>query len=402
MELVAPAGSVEKLRTAYDFGADAAYIGISGFSLRAHAETDDPVHLGVTEARNAGRRLYGALNALLFDADLLRLPPTLERLSDYDLDGIIVSDIGVVEVVRRYLPRVELHLSTQANCTNAAAVRVYRDLGFSRIVPARELSIDQIGAIRAAVPEVELEVFVHGAMCMAYSGRCFLSSHLASRSANRGDCAHPCRWKFALSEEKRPGEYFPVEENDGGTTILSSRDLMAIDLLPDLQAAGVDAVKIEGRMKSAYYVAIATRTYRAHIDALRGRPVPPEELAEYRNELHHLSNRGYTTGFLKENATVHAPSSGVDTQRYRLLAIVTGRRAPGVYTLETKNRIDAGASIDLVRPGMATIRGVAATVLDAGGQIVSRAVHGGSFCLRTKAELPAGTLVRGAWYTSKR
>ncbi|MFW5696086.1 MAG: peptidase U32 family protein, partial [Alkalispirochaeta sp.] len=275
MELLSPAGNLEKLATAFRYGADAAYIGVAGFSLRAHADTlgGDPKQMAarIREIKPPGRRLYAALNLFAHQQDLDRLPEALEVLHELPIDAVILADIGLIDPVTTALPEVELHLSTQANCTNAAAAKLYHRLGFSRIVPARELSLDEVKAIKDAVPGLELEVFVHGAMCMAYSGRCVMSDVMAGRSANRGDCAQSCRWKYSvehyrLEEEQRPGEYIPVETDGRFTTILSSRDLMLFDHVAELMSAGVDAAKIEGRMKSSLYTAAVTRSYRAAID----------------------------------------------------------------------------------------------------------------------------------------
>ncbi len=380
MELLAPAGNLEKLRIAYRYGADAAYIGIRDFSLRSYADTilssDDEAtaatirKLKATDGRP--RRLYGALNLFAREDDLKRLPAVLQRLSRYPLDALIVADIGLVDIVQHHLPDMELHLSTQANCTNSEAARLYHRLGFSRIVAARELTLKEIAEIRDAVPEVELEVFVHGAMCMAYSGRCFLSSSMSGRSANRGDCAHSCRWHYALTEEKRPGEYYPIEEAGGYSTILSSRDLMLFDHLETLRGAGVSAVKIEGRMKSALYTAVATGAYRSALD---GQP------ADYwRQLLFELTHRTYTTGFLLGDETVHHPAEETSPAHIRLMGILglvtSTDSAPGRHTVEAKNTIYPGDDLVLLLPGTPPQSVKVAELNDEKGNRIEKAIQG--------------------------
>ena len=401
MELLAPAGNLEKLKTAYTFGADAAYMGVSGFSLRAHADTlgSELSEAGTDEiARIKGeRRLYAALNMSMHNHDLQKLPATLELLALLPVDAVIIADPGVLELVRRYLPDVQIHLSTQANCTNAESARLYHSLGFSRIIPSRELSLPEIMEIKQRVPEVELEVFVHGAMCMAYSGRCFLSDHLANRSANRGDCAQPCRWKYALSEEKRPGEYFPVEEDGRLLTILSSRDLMLLDHLRELKDAGVSAVKIEGRMKSSYYVAVVTRAYRAWIDRMERSVYDDEFLQAVRQDLFTISHRAYTTGFLLGDASVHRHSDGMSPRRYRMMAIVEEKLGNNRYRIAPKNRIDAGSSVAYIVPGRKTTVDESVDIFDLDGTPLDRAVHGRDAVIQTAEELKVGTIISGSW-----
>ncbi len=311
MELLAPAGSSEKLRYAYTYGADAAYIGLPSFSLRANAENIDdklPESPQTIRALKGERKLYCALNIYFHDVDLGALNARLDRIAEYPFDAFIVSDIGVLPTLKKRFPDAELHLSTQANCTNREAARMYHDMGFSRIVPARELSLEEIARIKDTVPELELEVFVHGAICLAYSGRCLISKWVADRSANRGDCAHSCRWNYrlALEEEQRPGEYLPVETGETAagafTTLLSSKDICMIDDLAALREAGVDSLKIEGRIKSLYYVAVITRAYRYALDH-PGDPNP------FREDLFAVSHREFSTGFYFGRDDIERPTS---------------------------------------------------------------------------------------------
>ncbi len=357
MELLAPAGNLEKAQIAFRFGADAVYLGIPGFSLRAGAERRiDPEPFLALRRAFPGRRLYGALNRFVLEKDLRALDDTLDLLRDLPLDALILSDIGLVESVRAVLPEIELHLSTQANCTNSRAARLYHRLGFSRIVPARELSLPEIREIRNAVPEIDLEVFVHGAMCMAWSGRCFLSHEMTGRSANQGDCAHSCRWHYAVVEEQRPGEYYPVEQDAEHMAIFSSRDLMLIDYLEQIRHAGVSAIKIEGRMKSALYTAVTTGAYRAALDK-------DARAGKWREELFNLPHRPYTAGFLGNDESVHAPALTTTGRHRRLMAII-GKRANGVFadtpdgilhTVTIKNTLHRHDPVDLLLPG-GTIR----------------------------------------------
>ena len=338
MELLSPAGSIEKLAYAYRYGADAAYIGLPFFSLRAQAENiddeddlapekiraikeayarGDAAALGAPVPSPRPRKLYCAANIFFHNDDLSALEAALPRIAEYPFDGFLVSDLGAYDLLRARFPDREYHLSTQANCTNWRMARVYRDMGFSRIVPARELSLDEIKAIKDKVPGLEVEAFAHGAMCMAYSGRCFISSWMAGRSANRGDCTHSCRWQYKLylEEEKRPGQMIPLES--GSTTrgdyslFMSSRDLCMIDHLQELEKAGVDSIKLEGRMKSLYYVALVTRAYRYGLDH-------PGEPNPFRDDLFTISHREYDTGFFfgREGMDISAVTSYRQTHRF--------------------------------------------------------------------------------------
>lgn len=306
-ELLAPAGSLEKLRTAIHYGADAVYLGGKEFSLRAHAANFTPEEMAqaVDHAHDRGVKVYVTVNILAHHRDFAGLPEYLENLGRTDVDGLIIADPGILAVARRTVPELPIHLSTQANVTNPEAARFWQGQGVKRLNAARELSLAEIGELTAN-SGLEIEVFCHGALCISYSGRCLLSCHLTGRSANRGDCAHPCRYKYRLVEEKRPGQFFPVEEDERGTYIFNSRDLCLINRLPELIAAGVDSVKIEGRMKSVYYVGAAVRAYRAALDELAARwsndpqgPLPRLE-PKFMAELLKIGNRGYTENFLDE------------------------------------------------------------------------------------------------------
>ncbi|MBE0596868.1 MAG: U32 family peptidase, partial [Desulfuromonadales bacterium] len=314
-ELLAPAGDLEKLETAIAYGADAVYVGGERFGLRAAAGNFSLPQLGQARelTRQAGRRLYLTLNASLRPDELPAFADYLQELVPLDLDAYIVSDPGAVALVRRLDPGRPLHLSTQANTTNPEAVRFWQAAGVQRFNLARELSLAEVGAI-AEGTAAELELFVHGAMCVAWSGRCLLSAALTGRSANRGACTQPCRWRYALMEESRPGEYLPIEEDAAGTYLFNSRDLCLVEHLPAILAAGVTSLKIEGRMKSRYYVAAVTRVYRAALDRWLADPQGWRCEPAWLEELARVSHRPYSTGFLlgRGEAQVHAGDS-----RYR-------------------------------------------------------------------------------------
>lgn len=306
-ELLAPAGSLEKLKTAIHYGADAVYLGGKEFSLRAHAANFTSEQLGeaVDYAHARRVKVYVTVNILAHNRDFVGLPEYLESLLKVGVDGLIIADPGILRVARRVAPQLPVHLSTQANVTNLEAARFWQEQGVKRLNTARELSLAEISEIKQGTA-LEIEVFSHGALCISYSGRCLLSCHLTGRSANRGDCAHPCRYSYSLVEEKRPGQYFPVEEDERGTYIFNSRDLCLLNRLPELVAAGVDSLKIEGRMKSVYYVGAVVRTYRAALDDLAGRwptdkgaPLPRVD-PKFAAELQKVGNRGYTENFLDE------------------------------------------------------------------------------------------------------
>lgn len=300
-ELLAPAGSFEKLVTAIHYGADAIYLGGKRFSLRARAAnfSEEGLRQAVAYAHRRGVKAYVAVNIFAHQKDFEQLADYLAFLGEIGADALIVSDPGILRVARRVIPATPLHLSTQANITNLESGLFWLDQGVSRLNLARELSLAEIAAIRAGLA-AEVEVFVHGALCISYSGRCLLSLYLTGRSANRGDCAQPCRYRYALCEEKRPGQYFPVEENERGTYLFNAKDLCLLARLPDLVNAGVDSLKIEGRMKGIYYVGGVVRVYRAALDHLAGAPEidPGSFPAAFLNELARVGTRSWTENFV--------------------------------------------------------------------------------------------------------
>jgi len=352
-ELLAPAGDIDKLRVALDYGADAVYLGGEMFGLRAQAGNFDleQLHRAVDETHARNKKLYLTLNAYLPQGQMHALDNYLEELRGLNIDAYIVSDPGVLSRVKAVDPRRELHLSTQANTLNAAACTFWQQQGVARVNLGRELTLEDIHSIRQN-SSIGLEVFVHGAMCIAYSGRCLLSAAMTGRSATSGACAQPCRWNYALVEETRPKQAFGIEEDSGGTYIMNSRDLCLLEQIPALIAAGVDSLKIEGRMKTLYYVATVTRVYRAAIDACSADPDHYQGDPLWRAELDKVSHRPYTTTFLTpDDAAVHSEDS-----RYRrshdFLGIVRAQRSATEFLVEGRNRFRCGDTIEVIGPDM--------------------------------------------------
>lgn len=392
-ELLAPAGNLEKLETVCRFGADAAYIGLKNFSLRKRADNFFESEATRMAQIKGGRRLYGALNIYFHNSDLNALFENREFLAACPLDGFIVSDPGIVEWLQTNFPERQLHLSTQANCLNREAAKFYRRLGFSRIVLGRETSLDEIKEIKDAVPDLELEVFVHGAMCLAYSGRCFLSRFMANRSANGGDCAHSCRWEYRVLEEKeRPGEFFPVEADERYTAVLSSKDLCLLHDLKTLQDAGVDSFKIEGRMKSIYYAAVVTRAYRKTLDALSGAEIP--NLAAYQQELEKVSHREFTRGFLFDDGDETKTTARSYVRRYRLLGKTGEPTGDGRFALKLYNRLTAGEEIEWISPSFPFKPERDYSLTDEEGRPLGGAGHGQTVFISSRHPIASGDIIR--------
>ena len=367
-ELLIPAGSLEVLKVAVLYGADAVYLGGEAFGLRAKAKnfTLEEIREGIDFAHSHGVKVYITANILAHNGDLPGVEAYFSELRGLKPDALIISDPGVFAIARRVCPEIDIHISTQANTTNYGTYRFWWELGARRVVSARELSLAEIREIRDRIPEeMEIESFIHGAMCISYSGRCLLSNFLTGRDANQGACTHPCRWKYSLVEETRPGEYFPVMENDRGTFIFNSKDLCMIEHIPEMVEAGIDSFKIEGRMKTALYVATVTRAYRLAIDAFRR---DPEEyranLAWYREEIGKCTNREFTTGF-------YFGKPGPDSQIYENSTYITnsvylGRvdavDGEGRCRLEQKNKFSVGEELELMKPDgrniPVTVRGI--------------------------------------------
>ena len=349
IELLAPAGDMERLEMAVAYGADAVYLAGTAFGMRSFAGNFTPEELkrAVDLCHKKGVRVHVTCNTMPRNDEVARLPEWLTYLDQVGVDAVILADVGVMALAGKYAPHVQRHISTQASIVNYETARAWHDLGADRVILARELSLDEIREIRAKTPpELELEAFAHGAMCVSYSGRCLLSNYMTGRDSNRGACAQPCRYQYALMEEKRPGEYFPVFEDEKGTYIMNSRDMCMIDHLDDLMDAGVDCLKIEGRAKSAYYAAIVTGAYR-HVldDVAAGRPVDPV----WRDEVEHVSHRHYSTGFFYGQ-----PGQFYEDARYirdwQICAVVTDCTPEGLATLSLRNKFACGDQVEVVGP----------------------------------------------------
>jgi len=350
-ELVAPAGSMDKLKTAIEYGADAVYAGGKDFNLRnASANfTLDEIGLAVDYVHKRDKKLYIALNIFAHNYHVSKIEQYLNELAKYPVDAFIVSDPGVLSIVRDVIPEATIHISTQANCTNARAADFWHQQGVKRVVLARELSLSEISKI-STDSDCKTEVFVHGAMCLSYSGRCYLSSYMANRGANLGDCAQSCRWKYSLVEEERPGEYLQVFEDGEFTSIMSSRDLCMIEHIPELIAAGVDAWKIEGRMKSQYYVATVTRIYREAIDTFFENDVY-EYQDKWLEELGKISNRGYNTGFFLGNPGENGQRIGAEsgyTQDYKFVGLFDRPKNDKLTEVIVKNSFEVGEDLEVM------------------------------------------------------
>ncbi len=397
LELLSPAGDAERLGSALDFGADAVYLAGREFGMRSSPANfdDDELERAVTSAHSRGAKIYLTCNTLPRNEELVRLPDFLSRAQEIGVDAFIVTDLGVLNLAKKYAPRVAVHISTQAGVVNYAAASAFYDMGASRVVLARELNLEEIAQIRAKTPPaLELEVFVHGSMCVSFSGRCLLSNYLTGRDANRGDCAQPCRWSYSLMEEKRPGEYFPVEENGRGTFILNSKDLCMIRHIPELAAAGVDSLKIEGRAKSAYYVAVTTNAYRRAIDEYRRDPKAPLSpwVAE---ELNKISHREYTTGFYF-GSPGQVYENGGYVRDYEVAAVCTGWEN-GMAVLSQRNRFFRGDTVDVLEPGEIPFSFPLEEIFDENMEPISSAPHATMTVLaRCPRPLKTGALLRRA------
>ena len=394
-ELLAPAGDLERLRAALDYGADAVYLGRESFSMRAAASnfhSEAQLHEAVALAHQYGKPVYLTCNTLPRNEEIPTFPQFLREAQEAGADALILADLGLLALARKLAPDMEIHMSTQTGIVNYGTCRALYDMGVTRAVLARELSLEEIAEIRAKIPaDMELEVFVHGAMCMSFSGRCLLSAYLTGRDANRGACAQPCRWNYHLMESTRPGQYFPVEETDEGTYIFNAKDLCMIGHLQELLAAGVDSLKIEGRNKSAYYVAIVTNAYRAALDAAKaGEPAPQWALDEVQ-----VSHREYCTGFFygRENAAQRYQNSSY-VRNCDVVAVVDSWKDGRLY-LTQRNRFFAGDTLEIVAPGQPPVTVAAQALQNDAGEIIETANHAMMQCsIACETAFPAGSVVR--------
>ena len=377
-ELLAPAGTMEKLQMALAYGADAAYLGGAQFGLRAFGGnfTNEEIRAAVNLAHGVGKKIYVTVNVFPHNDDLVSLPDYLRFLADVEVDAVLVADLGVFILAREVAPQLPVHISTQANNVNWRTVRAWQELGAERVVLARELSREEIREIRRHT-DVELELFVHGAMCISYSGRCLLSSYFTGRDANRGGCAQSCRWKYALVEESRPGECYPIEEDARGTYIMNSKDLCLLPYLDEVVDSGIDSLKIEGRMKSVHYVASVVKAYRMALDAcLTDTSYKVRE--EWLTELEKVSHRSYTTGFFFGKTTeadqIYGSSSYEQTSDFVGLVRAYDEKTK-IAAVEQRNNMKLGQEIEIFQPVGAAFRQKLAEMWDTEGQEIAAAPH---------------------------
>lgn len=380
-ELLIPASSPEVLKVAVIYGADAVYIGGEAFSLRAGAKnfSIEEIKQGIEFAHTHNVKVYITSNILAHNDDLADVRKYFNELKQVKPDALIISDPAIFTIAKEVLPDTDIHISTQANNTNYGTFNFWYGLGAARVVTARELSLKEIKEIRENIPEdMEIETFVHGAMCISYSGRCLLSSFMAGRDANRGACTHPCRWKYVLMEESRPGEYMPVFENERGTYIFNSKDLCMIEHIPELIDAGIDSFKVEGRMKTALYVATVARTYRMAIDDYKKSPEYYESrLDYYREEISKCTYRQYTTGFFfgKPDENTQIYDSNTYETNYVYLGIIEGKKEEYGYRIEQKNKFTCGEEIEVMKPSGENLMVTVRAIYDEDGNPMESAPH---------------------------
>ena len=394
IELLSPAGDMERLKMAVLYGADAVYLAGTDFGMRAFAGNFTPEELpqAVKFAHDHGVKAHVTVNIMPRNDEVKDLPAYLEQLDDAGVDALILADLGAFTLAGKYAPHCQRHISTQQSIANYECAQAWFDLGASRVVLARELNLEEIREIRRKVdPKLEIETFGHGAMCVSYSGRCLLSNYMTGRDSNRGACAQPCRYQYALMEEKRPGEYFPVYEDEKGTYILNSRDMCMIDHLGDLMEAGVDCIKIEGRAKSAYYAAIVTGAYRHCIDDIAaGREIDPV----WRDEVEHVSHRIYSTGFYYSQ-----PGQYVENSRYirewQIVAKVESCDENGLAVCSLNNKFRVGDELEVVGPDLRPFPIVATNMTDADGNPIDEArTPQMKFAMQLPKQVPAHSLIR--------
>lgn len=382
-ELLMPAGNLETLKTAIIYGADAVYIGGDMYGLRAKAKnfSMEDMREGIAFAHDFNKKVFVTANITAHNDDLEGIRKYFKELKDFGNDrpdALIISDPGVFTIAKDVVPEIDIHISTQANNTNYATYRFWYDMGATRVVTARELSMEEIAKIRANIPEdMEIETFVHGAMCIAYSGRCLLSNYFTGRDANLGECTHSCRWKYHIVEEKRPGEFLPIEENGRGTYIFNSKDLCMIEYIPEMIEAGINSFKVEGRMKTALYVATIARTYRKAIDDYYNDPTLYEKNKPlYLEEVSKGVNRQFTTGFFFGKPTHKDQIYDRNTydRAYTYLGTIIGERE-GLFNLEQKNKFFVGEEIEVIRPNGDTLEAVVKRITDEEGNDMDSCPH---------------------------
>ncbi len=401
VELLIPAGSLEVLKTAVRYGADAVYIGGEAFGLRAKAHnfTIPDMKEGIAFAHEHECKVYLTVNVFAHNRDIEGIREYFRTLREVPVDALIISDPGVFMMAKELLPNTEIHISTQANNTNYETYRFWYRMGAKRVVSARELSLEEIGEIRKHIPEdMEIESFIHGAMCISYSGRCLLSNYFTGRDANQGACTHPCRWKYAVVEEKRPGEYLPVEEDDRGTYIFNSKDLCMIEYIPEMMEAGIDSFKIEGRMKTALYVATVARTYRKAIDDYKTSPeLYRSNMDYYREEISKCTYRQFTTGFYFGKTTEESQiyDSNTYIREYTYLGMVEQTDTQGRIVLEQRNKFAVGETIEAMLFDGRNQELVVQEIRDDEGNIMESAPHPKQrLHVNLGVQLPIGCILR--------
>lgn len=412
-ELLSPAGNFEKLRAAILYGADAVYLAGQRFGMRSAADnfTDEKLSEAVTYVHERGKKLYLTLNTMPHGTEYPALRDFLFRIKDFGIDAVIVADLGVLSTVREIMPEMEVHISTQASIVSPEAARAYAALGAKRLVLARELTLSEIRAIREGLsPEVELEAFIHGSMCVSYSGRCMLSHHLTGRDANRGACTQPCRWTYTITEEKRPDTPFPIEENELGTFVMSSKDMCTLSIIPELMNAGIDSFKIEGRMKSAYYTAVVTNAYRMAMDSYLSDPNGYTLNPALLRELDSVSHREYCTGYYLDDPMKEANLStfngyirekayfatALSPEELPLPAIAEAKTENGrLYPFIQRNKVSIGDSAELISPHKIGKAFTVRELYDTDGSPISAAPHPSmKFFARVPFEVVPGDIMR--------
>lgn len=400
-EILAPANSLEVLKTAVEYGADAVYIGGEMYGLRAKAKnfSAEDMKKGIEYAHSRGKKVYVTANITAHNRDLEGVRAYFHELKEIKPDALIISDPGVFSIASEVCPEIDIHISTQSNNVNYMTFRFWKDQGAVRVVTARELSLDEIGDIRDNIPEdLEIETFVHGAMCISYSGRCLLSNYFTGRDANLGACTHPCRWKYYIMEEKRPGEYLPVEENERGTYIFNSKDLCMIEHIPELVKAGIDSFKIEGRMKTALYVAVVSRTYRRALDDYFEDPEKYEKnIPYYKEEIAKCTYRQFTTGFFFGPTTHESQIYDHNTyvKGYVYLGMISRVSSDGSGVFEQKNKFSVGDEVEIMKPSGENIRTKVLALRDEDGNEVESCPHPGqSITLCTECTLEPFDIIR--------
>ncbi len=403
-EILSPAGNFEKMKAAILYGADAVYLAGTVFGMRAAADnfTVDELREAVKYAHDRGVKVYLTVNTMPREYEYDSLQKYFSDIKDIGIDALIIADIGVLMLAKKMLPDTDIHISTQANATSAAACRAWYELGAKRVVLARELTLDEIKAIKQNIPEdLEIECFIHGSMCISYSGRCLLSGHIVNRDANRGACAQPCRWNFKLKsceivEEKREDNPIPLEEINGETFIMSSRDTCTIEHIPELIEAGIDSFKIEGRMKSAYYTAVVTNTYKMAIDSYFSGEYKYDP--EWYRELESVSHRDYATGYYYSDSHMDsntAPTTGYIKDKAYLAVVLSYNESTGVATLSQRNKMKVGEEIEVLTPGMCGRPLIANQMYDEKGNAIEGTSHPYMiFTMKTDIPVKAGDIIR--------